>query len=61
MLTEETTQKLDWDQVRREIEYNLEFTEEILDKYYGDEYPKHKQTAYPIILEFLLKLSSKSF
>jgi len=61
MLTEETTQKLDWEQVRNEIESNLEFVDDVLDKYFGNEYPEYKQIAYCLILKFVLKISSKKF
>ena len=48
-----------WEIVRTEIESDLEFVDDILDKYFRNEYPEYRQIAYSLILDFVLKLSLK--
>ena len=48
---------VDWDRVRYEIETNLEFVDDILLKYFGDEDSDLQKIVFPEILRFCLKLS----
>ena len=55
-----TAQKrFDWEQVANEVEADLEFVDNIVEKEFRNEYPEDRRIAYRLILEFVLQLSFK--
>lgn len=49
--------KFDWGKITEEININLHFVDDILDKYFGSTHKEERYIAYPIILKVVFELT----